>query len=93
MKNIEKYLGLETKDVADIIKNVRKEYLRHKEYRDDDEDLDTCVYKKVKKMYGDSPDKLYLAIIMMDVTDLDIKDKVKDDLEKNWGELMMRITG
>lgn len=92
MKSMEKYLGMDEKETAKVMKRVRKEYIRKDEYEDTD-DLEMELYEELKDIYSDDLDKFYLATIMMKFSGIDITSKVKEEIEENWNSLATRVMG
>lgn len=92
MKRFEEIFGLDEIELAKILKNVRKIYIKKDEY-EESEDIDKDVYNEVKNKYGEEPDKFYVATLAMDIMDIDIRNDLKQEINDSWNTLMKRIMG
>jgi len=92
MKRFEEIFGLDEIELAKILKNVRKTYIKKDEYEESD-NIDKDVYNEVKNKYGEEPDKFYVATLAMDIMDIDIRNDLKQEINDSWNTLMKRIMG
>lgn len=90
MKRFEEIFGLDEIELAKILKNVRKTYIKKDEESDN---IDKDVYNEIKNIYGDKPDKFYVATLAMDIMDTNIRNDLKQEINDNWYTLMKRIMG
>lgn len=84
---------MEEIDVAEVLREVRKQYIKYDEGYEDTDNFEKDVYEAIKKEYGDEPDKFFVAMVGMDFMKTGLRTDLQDEIKDNWNSLMKRVMG